>query len=81
MAKTQTDNVLLATVTHYFIGTLEEETDTFYVLKDAIWVYSLGRLGEALIKGTVQEYETVGRCQITKGSLVARIPWDHPIPA
>ena len=52
----------------------------FLTLHEASWIPDTGRLHEAILKGSFNEVEPVGRTRIGIGSIVNVLDWSHPLP-
>jgi hypothetical protein len=75
------DKVLIRTVTLYQLGVVRRITDEFIELSDGGWVADMGRFGEALATGKVNEFERAPSwCLVARGSIVDIHPWAHEIP-
>lgn len=50
-------NVLIRTVTHYWVGKVKDVDDSFMLIEQASWVPNTGRWNEALRTGELAEVE------------------------
>lgn len=74
-------NVLIRTVTNYFIGTVNDVDVSWVTLKPSAWVADSGRLSEALKTGRLAEYEELpDGNMVMMPAVVDVIPWMHEIP-
>lgn len=74
-------SVLIMTVTHYFTGRVIRANASEVELSDPAWIADTGRLSVAVRDGTLSEVEPlIDPIIIARGSIVALIPWRHPLP-
>jgi hypothetical protein len=75
------DKVLIRTVTLYQLGVVRAITPEFIELGDCGWVADMGRFGESLATGRLNEFERAPSwCLVARGSIVDIYPWAHEIP-
>jgi hypothetical protein len=75
------DEVIIRTVTHYYVGRVVSFDDRWIVLSDASWVADTGRWADALKDGTLNEVEPYpDGCAISVGAVVDVSPWESSLP-
>jgi hypothetical protein len=75
------ENVLIRTVTHFWVGTVTRETDRFVTLHPAAWVADTGRFHDCLRDGTLSELEPACAPQrVAIGAIVDVAVWNHTVP-
>ncbi len=70
----------IRTVTYHLVGRVKHVLRDFLVLEQASWAADSGRFTQAILKGTLNEVEPVGRAYVSLGSIVDAFPWAHPLP-
>ena len=76
-------NVLVKTVTLYYLGKVENVDDKFLLLSNASWVQDTGkRLTDFLADGfdNTSEIEIIGDCLIGLNQVVEVCEWKHDLP-
>jgi hypothetical protein len=74
-------NLLIRTVTMYFVGKLVEVYDTELVLDNTSWVADTGRFSECLEKGTFSEVEYIGKRTIVgRGAIIDVNIFNNELP-
>jgi hypothetical protein len=76
-------NVLVKTVTLYYLGKVENVDDKFLLLSNASWVQDTGkRLTDFLADGfdNTSEIEIIGDCLIGLNQVVEVCEWKHELP-
>ena len=74
-------NVLIRTVTNYFVGCIVSVDEKFVVLRDASWIGDTGRFSDALKTGSLNEVEPfVDDVLVSLGALVDATQWGHALP-
>lgn len=76
-------NVLVKTVTLYYLGKVENVDDKFIKLSNASWVQDTGkRLTDFLSGGFdgTSEIEIIGECLIGLNQVVEVCEWKHDLP-
>ena len=77
------NNVLVKTVTLYYLGKVENVDDKFLLLSNASWVQDTGkRLTDFLADGfdNTSEIEIIGECLIGLNQVVEICEWKHDLP-
>ena len=75
--------VIVRTVTHYYVGTLDREDSRWLYLRDCSWVADTGRWSTALATGTLNEVEPYPDgvvVRVSVGAVVDVAPWRHTLP-
>jgi len=68
------------TVTYHTVGKVVSVIGNFIKLEDASWIADSGRFSDAIKKGTLNEVEPVGECNINLDTVVDFFPWIHELP-
>ncbi len=75
------DAILIRTVTMYQVGRVQNIGPDSITLDDASWLADIGRLGEALSTGKLNEVERAPSWAVVgRGAIVDIYPWAHPLP-
>lgn len=77
------NNVLVKTVTLYYLGKVQNVDDKFLLLSNASWVQDTGkRLTDFLADGFdgSSEIEIIGDCLIGMNQIVEVCEWKHDLP-
>jgi hypothetical protein len=78
----QGQDVLIETVTKYWVGTITEVGADWVRLEPAAWVADTGRYHEALRDGfgSGAEVEPVESVVVQRAAICATLPWKHGVP-
>ncbi len=75
------DAILIRTVTMYQVGRVQNIGPDSITLDDASWLADIGRLGDALSTGNLNEIERAPSWVVVgRGAIVDIYPWAHPLP-
>ncbi len=76
-------SVFIRSVTHHYVGCVEECDDTVLVLSQASWIADDGRFHEALKTGILKEIEPYPNNEpvlIGLGAILDVCKWQHNLP-
>ena len=77
------DNVMVQTVTFFWVGQVQSVVNGYLILDNASWVADTGRFDECLDKGTLAEKCVIKKHspRISLASVVAVLPWTAKLPS
>jgi hypothetical protein len=70
----------IRTVTYHLTGRVTVIVDGFLMLEDAAWIADSGRFMQAIVNGTLNEVEPVGKAIVNIASITDAFPWKHELP-
>ena len=72
---------LIRCVTHYYVGIVQEITETDVVLVNASWIANTGRFHDFLKTGKPKEVEPfVHEAIVFRGGMIDATPWMRELP-
>lgn len=76
------ENMLIRTVTHYWVGRIVSVSPSELVLEEAAWIADTGRYSDSLKDGDFEEVEPVyhGRVIVGRGAVIDAVSWRHGLP-